>query len=109
MDVTTASLGALGQHPELKALSYIEFARFLHCTSALKDDILQPQPHTISILTAPDVLPPIITEFLSDSFHVTHDAVDTLWDLVKDVVWELPTAAEEREAVEMMFRVNGKD
>ena len=42
MDVTTASLsGALGQHPELMALSYIEFARFLHCTSALKDDILQ--------------------------------------------------------------------
>ena len=42
MDVTTASLsGALGQHPELMVLSYIEFARFLHCTSALKDDILQ--------------------------------------------------------------------
>jgi len=32
-----------------------------------------------------------------------------LLDLGKDVVWELPTAAEEREAVEMIFWVNRKD
>ncbi|KAG1734859.1 hypothetical protein EDD22DRAFT_959994 [Suillus occidentalis] len=52
---------------------------------------------------------PIITEFLSDSFHISLDVVDQLWDAVKDIVWALPTEVEEREAVEAMFPLHGKD
>ena len=93
----------------MKDLSYIAFQRLLRCASALKDDILQPRPHVVSVIAPPDVLPPIITEFLSDSFHITLEAVDMLWDVVKDIMWVLPTELEEREAVETMFRLHGKD
>ncbi|KIK31947.1 hypothetical protein CY34DRAFT_102479 [Suillus luteus UH-Slu-Lm8-n1] len=90
-------------------LSYITFQRFLHCLSALKDDILQPQPHTVSVTAAPEVLPPVITEFLSESFHITLEAVDMLWDVVKEIVWVLLTKADERETVETMFRLHGRE
>jgi hypothetical protein len=106
---TASIFSALNHNPELKDLSYIAFQRLLHCASALKDDILQPQPHTAPVTAALDVLPPIITEFLSDSFHITLDAVDQLWDAVKDIVWALPTEVEEREAIEAMFLLHGKD
>ncbi|KAG1764414.1 hypothetical protein EDD22DRAFT_775946 [Suillus occidentalis] len=106
---TASVFSALNHNPELKDLSYISFQRLLRCASALKDDILQPQPHAAPVTAAPDVLPPIITEFLSDSFHISLDAVDQLWDAVKDIVWALPTEVEEREAVEAMFLLHGKD
>ena len=93
----------------MKDLSYTAFQHLLRCASALKDDILQPQPHVVSVIAPPDVLPPIITEFLSDSFHITLEAVDMLWDVVKDIMWVLPTELEEREAVKTMFCLHGKD
>jgi hypothetical protein len=108
MDIASM-FSALNHNPELKELSYIAFQHLLRCASALKDDILQPQPHIVSVTAAPDVLPPIITEFLSDSFHITLEAVDMLWDVVKDIVWVLPTEVEERKAVEIMFHLHGKD
>lgn len=51
----------------------------------------------------------MITEFLSESFHITLEAVDMLWDVVKEIVWVLPTEADEREAVETMFRLHGRE
>lgn len=50
-------------HPELQDLLYIAITRFLHCASMLKDNILLPQPHSIPVTTAPDVLPLGITDF----------------------------------------------
>ncbi|KAG1731337.1 uncharacterized protein EDB91DRAFT_1085097 [Suillus paluster] len=108
MDIASV-FSALNHNPELKDLSCINFQRLLRCASALKDDVLQPQPHMVSVIAPPDILPPIITEFLSDLFHITLEAVDMLWDVVKDIVWVLPTELEEREAVETMFCLHGKD
>ncbi|KAG1875510.1 hypothetical protein DFJ58DRAFT_756725 [Suillus subalutaceus] len=105
MDIASV-FSALRHTPELMELSYITFQRFLRCSSALKDDILQPQPHTVSVTAAPDVLPPIIMEFLSKSFDIMLEAVDMLWDVVKDIVWVLPTEADEWEAVETMFHLH---
>ncbi|KAG1863673.1 hypothetical protein F4604DRAFT_1929075 [Suillus subluteus] len=79
MDIASMFL-ALRHTPELMELSYITFQCFLRCSSALKGDILQPQPHTVSVTAAPDALPPIITEFLSNSFDIMLEAVDMLWD-----------------------------
>jgi len=75
----------------------------------LKDDILLPQPHTVSVTSAPDVLPPSITEFISTSFDISQDAVGVLWDTVKDIVWVLPTESEEVEEVEALFQHHGQD
>ncbi|KAG1799569.1 uncharacterized protein BJ212DRAFT_1248283, partial [Suillus subaureus] len=39
---------------------------------------------------APEVIPPSITTFFSQSFNISVDAVDCLWEIVKDLVWTLP-------------------
>ncbi|KAG1846163.1 hypothetical protein C8R48DRAFT_543144, partial [Suillus tomentosus] len=96
-------------HPELQDLSYIAITRFLRCASMLKDDILLPQPHSIPVTTAPDVLPPGITDFFSRSFDISCDAVDVLWDAVKHIAWTLPADGEEHEVIETMFQHHGQD
>ncbi|KAG1760187.1 hypothetical protein EDD22DRAFT_902304 [Suillus occidentalis] len=85
MDVGSLFL-AIRQHRELAAMSYINLGRFLRYASLLKDDIIQPQPHTISIMAAPDILPPSITSFLS-VVAISPESVDALWDITKDLAW----------------------
>ena len=54
-------------------MSYIDFARFLHCASTL--EIAYPNLSlVVSEMTAPNILPPIITEPLSDPF--IRDAIE---------------------------------
>lgn len=76
----------------------LDLTRFIRRTHLLKDVILQPQPHK--------VIPPSITTFLSRSFNISVDAVDYLWEIVKDLVWTLPGAAEE-QAEEISFMIHG--
>ncbi|KAG2117880.1 uncharacterized protein F5147DRAFT_566783 [Suillus discolor] len=95
------------QHSELITMSYIDLGQFLRCASLLKDDIIQPQPYTVSITAAPDILPPSITNFLSDVVAISPKAVDALWDIMKDLAWVLPTADEARADEENMFRLYG--
>ncbi|KAG1766287.1 hypothetical protein EDD22DRAFT_878527 [Suillus occidentalis] len=86
MDVGSLFL-AIRKHRELAAMSYIDLGRFLRYASLLKDDIIQPQPHTISIMAAPDILPPSITSFLPDVVAISPESVDALWDITKDLAW----------------------
>ncbi|KIK37634.1 hypothetical protein CY34DRAFT_68925, partial [Suillus luteus UH-Slu-Lm8-n1] len=55
--------------------------------SLLKDDIIQPQLHTISIIAASDILPPSITSFLSYVITILSKFIDVLWDIMKDLAW----------------------
>ncbi|KAG1719677.1 uncharacterized protein EDB91DRAFT_1065411, partial [Suillus paluster] len=48
-----------------------------------------------------------ITTFLSQSFNILVDAVDYLWEIVKDLVWTLPSAAEEQAEEEASFMIHG--
>ncbi|KAG1739658.1 hypothetical protein EDB19DRAFT_1635636 [Suillus lakei] len=73
----------------------------------LKDNILQPQPHTKPITITPEVIPPLITTFLARSFNISVDMVDYLWEIVKDLVWTLPSAAEEQTEEEISFMIHG--
>ncbi|KAG1873259.1 hypothetical protein C8R48DRAFT_593873, partial [Suillus tomentosus] len=73
----------------------------------LKDDILQPQPHTKPVTIAPEVIPPSITTFLSQSFNISVDTVDHLWEIMKDLVWTLLSAAEEQADEEASFKIHG--
>ncbi|KAG1722830.1 uncharacterized protein EDB91DRAFT_1034169, partial [Suillus paluster] len=73
----------------------------------LKDDIIQPQPHTVSIMAAPNILPPSITNFLSDVVAISPESVDALWDIMKDLAWVLPTVNEARADEENAFRLYG--
>ncbi|KIK35919.1 hypothetical protein CY34DRAFT_95289 [Suillus luteus UH-Slu-Lm8-n1] len=88
-------------------MPFLDLMAFLRCASLLKDDILQPQPHTISVLIAPEILPPSINEFLAERFVISEDAVDVLWDILKDLVWILPTAGEAADEEEETFKLYG--
>ena len=74
---------ALSHHPELIYMSHTTLTRLFLCLSMLKNDILLPQPRIVSVTSAPDVLPPSITEFISTSFVISQDAVGVLWDMSK--------------------------
>lgn len=106
MDISSV-FAAMQQHEQLAAMPFLDLMAFLRCASLLKDDILQPQPHTISVLIAPEILPPSINEFLAERFVISEDAVDVLWDILKDLVWILPTAGEAADDDEETFKLYG--
>jgi len=105
-DISTL-FAAVQHHDELADISLLDLTRFIRRAYLLKDDILQPQPHTEPVSIAPEVLPPSITTFLSRSFNISVDAVDCLWEIVKDLVWTLPSAAEEQADEEASFKTHG--
>ena len=100
---------AIQQHNELERMSLLNLTRFVRRTHQLKDDILQPQPHNVPVTIAPDVLPPAIATFLSQSFSISSEAVDYLWEIVKDLAWTLPSAAEELVNDEAAFEIHGHE
>ncbi|KAG1724048.1 uncharacterized protein EDB91DRAFT_1087613 [Suillus paluster] len=106
MDITSL-FAAMQQHHQLATMPFLDLTTFLRCTSLLKDDILQSQPHTVSVLIAPDVLPPSVNEFLAERFAFSKDTVDVLWDIIKDLIWMLPTAGEAANQEEEIFRWYG--
>ncbi|KAG2152954.1 hypothetical protein DEU56DRAFT_850012, partial [Suillus clintonianus] len=106
MDIRSL-FSAMQQHDQLAIMPFLDLTTFLRCASLLKDDILQSQPHTVSVLIAPDVLPPSVNEFLAERFAFSEDTVDVLWDIVKDLVWMLPTAGEAADEEEEIFRLYG--
>ncbi|KIK44277.1 hypothetical protein CY34DRAFT_80297 [Suillus luteus UH-Slu-Lm8-n1] len=107
MDVISL-LSGLCDDPELAGLPYLSLMRFIYTASLIKDDILLPQPHTVSTSLAPHCLPPSITEFLGESFGLSQRAVCVLWHTVKDVVWTIPSKGEEQEIMETIFRHHGQ-
>jgi hypothetical protein len=65
MDISSV-FAAMQQHEQLATMPFLDLTAFLWCTSLLKDDILQPQLHTVSVLIMPDILPPSVNEFLAE-------------------------------------------
>ncbi|KAG2340479.1 hypothetical protein BDR05DRAFT_836046, partial [Suillus weaverae] len=95
------------QHPILADITYFDLVTFIRHASLLKDDILQPQPQCISVAHAPDVLSDSVMTFLATSLDMSSNAVDTLWYIVKDLVWDLPTSAEASAEDEVAFKHHG--
>lgn len=96
-------------HPLLADLPFNSFTSFLRRAKILKEDILQPQPHHVSIFRAPPFLPASVTSFLAASLEMPPEAVGVLWSLVKDIVWELPSSAEASADDETAFRIYGHE
>ncbi|KAG6375794.1 hypothetical protein JVT61DRAFT_2647 [Boletus reticuloceps] len=100
-------LTAIEHHPVVASLPFSTLLTFLRCAHRLKDDILQPQPHSISVLCAPEVLPPSITCFLAAFLDISIDDIAILWSVVSDIVWSLPTPEEADALEEDAFRRYG--
>ena len=92
-------LAAIGHHPEIDSLPFLTLLMFLRYAHHLKDDVLQPQPHFVSVTTAPKVLLPSIASFLSKVLGISLEATEVLWPMISEVVWGLPTP-EEADTVE---------
>ncbi|KAG2366724.1 hypothetical protein BDR07DRAFT_1479946 [Suillus spraguei] len=107
-DAGTPQLWLTITHPPLPLVTPVShITPTATAESLLKDDIMQPQPHTISVLIVPDILPPSINEFLAERVAISEDAVDVLWDIVKDLVWMLPTTGEAATEEDKIFRLYG--
>jgi hypothetical protein len=107
MHTILSFLAALEGHPTIVALPFSTLLTFFQCAHRLKDDILQPQPHFISVDTAPEVLPPAIMHFFASFLGIPIDAVAILWSVVGNVVWSLPPPEEADTLEEDAFRWYG--
>jgi hypothetical protein len=83
-------LQALHKQPLLSDLNLKQLTTFVHLTGHLKCDILLPQPIAQTTDSAPDVLPEAVAIFLSLAIRIPLLAVEPLWDLLKDNVWDSP-------------------
>jgi hypothetical protein len=104
MHTILSFLAALEGHPTIAALPFSTLLIFLQCAHRLKDDILQPQPHFISVDAAPEVLPSAIMYFFASFLGIPIDAVTILWSVVGNVVWSLPPPEEADALEEDAFR-----
>ena len=98
---------SLAQHEDLANMHYADFTAFLRCARLLKDDILQPQPQSISHLDAPFLLPPSIATFLAQVSGLSPFAADNLWGIVGDLVWDGPSQEEDLRRDREFFKQYG--
>jgi hypothetical protein len=68
-------------------ISLHQLFSFVTLISRLRDDILLAQPANVSASVAPAILPPVIVEFISSCCDLPEDAVDCIWGVLKDMVW----------------------
>lgn len=92
----TSMIDMLQTSVSLNHLSIGQVMSFITRASSVKLDIQLVQPAQSDHSVAPDVLPPSVAEFLSESVGIPLEHVQECWDLLKGVVWEMPTAQETK-------------
>ncbi|KAF7300735.1 hypothetical protein MKEN_01298300 [Mycena kentingensis (nom. inval.)] len=72
----------------------------------VKNDIILVQPSTVPVNIAPAILPPSIVLFVEEALGIAYNAVEALWDVIRDEVWTsaMPKPSEEERE---MFRKYG--
>lgn len=96
----------LATHPLLQSLTLEQVTTFVQLGSLLKRDIQQPQPVSQTGATAPDVLPPSVSQFLANAVGIPLECMDYCWDVLKDEVWEsleMPATTHDED----LFRLYG--
>jgi hypothetical protein len=83
-------LQAIREQPLLHDLHLEQLTTFIRLAAHLKCDILLPQPLAQTTDSAPDVLPEAVVIFLSLAIGIPLLAVEPLWDLLKNDVWDSP-------------------
>ncbi|KAF7314618.1 hypothetical protein MKEN_00935500 [Mycena kentingensis (nom. inval.)] len=99
---------ALASDARLHAIPIHVVSTAIQLLRTLQADIILVQPSAIPVNVAPPILPPSIILFLQDAFGIASDAVEALWDVIRDEVWVSPMpklSEEERE----LFRKHGWD
>jgi len=94
-------------HPVLKELSLNQIFAFLRLCSLLKNDIQLAQPLAVPITSAPDILPPSVSDFIAESIGIPNECMTNCWRMFKDDAWSMPDSVEMTEQDEQVFRSNG--
>jgi hypothetical protein len=101
-------LDELKTHDALCQLSFNQIMSFVTRVAALKRDIMQLQPISVPIDCAPNHLPLSVSQFLSDSVGIPFECMHDCWKMLKDVVWDYPSAEEMKRADADSFKVHGQ-
>ncbi|KAF8911997.1 hypothetical protein CPB84DRAFT_1841711 [Gymnopilus junonius] len=94
----------------LNTLTLGKVFRFVTYAARLKDDILLPQPATLSHSIAPELLPRTVIHFLSTACDISVQTTERCWSILKDLIWSSNDFAPEGsnfEACERVFLAHG--
>jgi hypothetical protein len=100
-------LKSLSQHPVLQDLSITQLLTFLTQSSALKRHIILAQPAGEPTGNAPQILPPLVREFLANGTGIALQAIQDAWDILKDHAWTMSPLADRAEMEKIAFREFG--
>jgi hypothetical protein len=98
---------ALAVHEQLCHVTTLQLIQAFSLISCLKRDIQLPQPLSENPGCAPTVLPPAISDFLSDSISLPPELMHEFWTIIKDDAWNAPVKEEPTEEDEECFRQYG--
>lgn len=101
-----AFFAAMGGDADLMNVSLTQLMSFTRILAVLKDDILLPQPISVSVDEPPHLLPPTIATFVSDATGIKPESIPKCWHLLKEEIWSSPRpelSADEEE----LFRKHG--
>ena len=105
-----AALTQLSTHSTLKNLTISQILDFLSRASLLKRDIMLAQPaQTHSTGNVPEVLPPLVQEFLAESVGIDLKMIPDAWDILKNHAWTMTPLTERVEKEKEAFREFGWD
>ncbi|KAF7307966.1 hypothetical protein MKEN_01158100 [Mycena kentingensis (nom. inval.)] len=97
---------ALANDPRLDGVPLHSVSTAKRFLRVLKNDIILVQPSSVPVDVAPPILPPTMVLFIQASLGIAKEAVEHLWDLTRDEIWDLPLptlALDEHE----LFRLHG--
>src|SRR5882757_3315301 len=100
-------LKSLSYHPVLQDLSITQLLTFLTQSSSLKRHIILAQPAGEPTGNAPQILPPLVREFLANSTGIALQAIQDAWDILKDHAWTMSPLADRAEMEKIAFREFG--
>lgn len=102
MDIR-AALQQLKDHKELHQLSLVTIMAFISLATSLKHDIMQPQPLFLPQDQSPDILPPSIVYFLSQSLAIPLTSIQECWHIFKFNIWDHPGPEAAHKVEEASF------
>ena len=110
--ISTMDLGTLinelRRHKHLSQIPLGKVMSFIQRASALKRDIMQPQPLSVPINHAPEFLLPSISKFLAELLELPDVYVSECWSIFKDEVWRCPSPEESKKIEREAYEMHGK-
>ena len=87
-------------HEQLCHVTTLQLIWAFSLISCLKRDIQLPQPLSENPGCAPTVLPPAISDFLSDSISLPPKLMHEFWTIIKDDAWNAQVKDEPSQPTE---------